>query len=399
MKILIITFFPYPDGGGVSTYIQLLHNVLKTMGHEVDILSHNPDRTKYYMPTNGQMTEKNIIWNSLNEKVHQFYQLHFSQTDLGIRSQEIDRYAFEAVLTNYRIIDYDLIHCQDVISARAVQRIVNNKVPIISTIHGALSLELLLQGWIKGKETLMWNYYQEIELSGLTSSTINIIPSKWLKNILIKEFGLAEEHFEVIPNGIDIDNFIKKMGEPSSLSPPKNKLVVVCPARLTREKGHKFLLEALGKISRLRSDWICWLLGDGPIKKEIERQIIQHNLQNHVFLLGRREDLPALLKQSDIVVLPSLQDNQPFVVMEAQISGTPIVVADAGGIPEMVEHMKTGLISASGDSESLSANIINLLENTSLRNTLALNAKEWGLKQWSLNTFTQRIMKIYNTVL
>lgn len=98
-------------------------------------------------------------------------------------------------------------------------------------------------------------------------------------------------------------------------------------------------------------------------------------------------------------VLPSLQDNLPFSIMEAQIAGKAAVVSDAGGIPEMVKHGKTGLVSPAGQSEPLFQNLRRMLESDRLRTRLGEQAKRWALEHWSIETMMKKTLKVYDTVM
>ncbi|MGG0386034.1 glycosyltransferase family 4 protein, partial [Priestia filamentosa] len=114
-----------------------------------------------------------------------------------------------------------------------------------------------------------------------------------------------------------------------------------------------------------------------------------------IVFLGRRNDIPYLLSQSDIFVFPSLIENQPLSVIEAQITGKPIITSDAGGLPEMVQHGVTGLTYPNGNIEKLSNNINLLLENKAYRETLGNNAKKWGMNHWSLDEGVKNVIKVY----
>ena len=123
------------------------------------------------------------------------------------------------------------------------------------------------------------------------------------------------------------------------------------------------------------------------------------DLEKHVLFLGGRNDVPALLNQADIFVLPSVQDNHPYSVMEAQIAGKPVVVSNAGGIPEMVTHLQTGLVSQAGNSKQLYYHLKMTLEDEDLCNRLAENAKQWGRVHWSLPVMIEQTINVYERAL
>ncbi len=236
------------------------------------------------------------------------------------------------------------------------------------------------------------------EYYGATSSDITIVPTEWLKNLYVKEFNIPSDHLKIVPYGMDIDNVLRKTDQYPKIERPSNKKVIICSARLVPVKGHECLLNALAMLKEERNDWICWIVGDGPLRKQLEQQAKRMNLKDEIIFLGNRNDVPSLLHQSDIFVLPSLQDNQPFSVMEAQVVGKPVVVSDAGGIPEMVVHGETGLISPAGNDEVLYQNLKTLIEDDDYRNSIAERGKQRALTQWALGTMVDKTLEVYKEV-
>ena len=94
------------------------------------------------------------------------------------------------------------------------------------------------------------------------------------------------------------------------------------------------LLESLAILKRMRNDWVCWIVGDGAMRGQLEEQAIRTGLQHEVLFLGQHDNVPGLLSQSDIFVHTCIQDNQPYSVMEAQMAGLPSVVSTAGDCPK-----------------------------------------------------------------
>lgn len=396
MKILLATYWYLPHVGGVSTHVYALKQELERLGHEVDIFAHHPNMQQYYMPNNERYLDKEKVKFPIYEKIMSYYNETIPQVDPWVIWREIERYSFEAAATVFGLAKYDLIHTHDIVSTRALWRVKPKNVPLIATIHGCLATEHLISGEITSKKGTRWEYVSSEEYYGATSSDITIVPTEWLKNIMVNDFNIPANHIKVIPYGMDIDKFITENNYSPTLQGPHGKKLIICPARLVPVKGHQVLINALAQLKQKRTDWHCWLVGDGELRQQLEQQVQQMQLASDITFLGNRGDIPTLLKQADIFVLPSLQDNQPFSVMEAQVTGKPVIVSNAGGIPEMVEHGRTGLIVPTGDSETLSNSLENLLSDDVLRNQLSKNAQKYGLKQWSLQTMMKRILKIYN---
>ncbi|MNN66982.1 N,N'-diacetylbacillosaminyl-diphospho-undecaprenol alpha-1,3-N-acetylgalactosaminyltransferase [compost metagenome] len=119
-------------------------------------------------------------------------------------------------------------------------------------------------------------------------------------------------------------------------------------------------------------------------------------IKDRITLLGDRKDVPAILRESDVMVLPSLQDNLPFSIMEAQLSGTPIIASNAGGIPEMIQDELTGLLFDVGNEEQLAQQLTKLMNDSALRSGIAHKAAEWAKIHWSSNTLLERTLAVYD---
>lgn len=404
MKILIVSSWGLPHVGGVNTFVNQLKKGLEQTGHEVDIFCKTPDGQGYYFPNKSLFLRKSKLLPPISEKVTRYFDLHLPGLDPWILMSEIDRYCFEAAASYFGLHKYDLIHTQDIISTHAISRIKPHKTPLVATIHGCLAMEWFVNLKEMGlpeqdQNSLLWHYSANREFIGGTSSDLTMIPSNWLKQTMSQGFTVPTEHLTIAPYGIDVDQFMQSMSLPTEILKPPDKKVIICPARLDIVKGHVHLLHALAKLKAERTDWVCWLVGNGQLEEELKRRTQLLGLDDHVLFLGGRGDVPALINQADLFVLPSVQDNQPYAVMEAQIAGKPVIVSNAGGIPEMVAHMLTGLVTQAGDSEQLYNHLKMALEDERLCQRLGGNAQLWARHYWSLPVMTARIVDVYQRVL
>lgn len=399
MKILLVTYWYLPHVGGVNTYINVLRSELIKMGHEVDVLAHHTEKNdKVYMLTTGKYVEKSKIKDIVYNKVFNYYEKHQPSVGHWIRWREIERYSFELAISLFDLSQYDLIHTQDIISTRAVARIKPAHIPLVATIHGFLATEHIIAGDITSKESIPWKYVLAEEYYGATSSLKTIVPTDWLKNLLThKSVNVPSNHLTTIPYGMDINEFLTKYESPAAGYIPfnTNKTVFICPARMVPVKGHHILLHALAKLKEKRNDFTCWLIGSGPLLYKMQNLANQLNLQEHVHFLGDRNDVPQLLKQSDVLVLPSVQDNHPFTIMEAQVAGKLVIASDAGGIPEMVKDGYSGLLFPVKDSSQLARLLYSALDDPLRRNEIALQGMKWGHKQWAPSTLANRTLEVY----
>lgn len=399
MKILLSSYWPLPFAGGIWTYVSVLKQGLEGMGHHVEIFTCHPDEQQYYLLTDGRRLKKQQVRQLILPHVRRFCRQTLPQADALVHRLESERYGFEAAAAYFGLEEYDLIHAQDVISARALARVKPKHTPLVTTIHGSLPNEFLLHGSVRNQDSFSWQYLLTQEHVGATSGDLSIVPSNWMRRMLTDEFDVPPDRLNVIPYGLDTAAFAACVEGETNIRPPDRKKVIACAARLDKVKGHTYLLQALAFLKEQRNDWICWLIGDGHLRKMLEQETIRLGLQDHVLLLGNRDDVPALLKLADLFVLPSLQDNHPFAVMEAQLAGCPVISTRVGGIPEMIDHEKTGLLTEPADCQALHLAIARALEDNTLCRTLSQTAMLRCRERWSAERMIRATGQVYETVL
>jgi glycosyltransferase involved in cell wall biosynthesis len=404
VRILFVTYWYLPHVGGVNTYINVLRKELLKEGHHVDVLAHHtPKNDKIYMLTTGQYIDKAKIKDIVYKKVNAYYDQYHPYVEDWIRWREIERYTFELAAPLFNLNQYDLIHTQDIISTRALSRVKPRHVPLVATIHGLLATEHVIAGDITSKKSAKWEYVLAEEYFGAISADQTIVPTNWLKRKLThNRIGVPKHALHTIQYGIDREDFLQKYHEQGTGYVPlieKGKTVFICPARLVPVKGHRYLLEALAILKGKRDDFTCWIVGDGKLSQELQTLSQQLNLQDVVHFLGSRNDVPQLLANSDVLILPSVQDNHPFSIMEAQVAGKLVVASTAGGIPEMVKHGVTGYLFPRKNSRALAEILHYVLTHPVKSKKVARQGKEWGLRHWSPKTLLNNTKRIYKNAL
>ncbi|WP_176345127.1 glycosyltransferase [Priestia aryabhattai] len=397
MKILLATFWSVPHVGGVWNYMQQLKSKLEALGHEVDLLGHGENNYSVQLISQNRGIEKAKIQSLIDSKLKK--EKHpFSGKNEVVNYYETQMAGYELGVSYLGIEGYDLIHAQDILSTVCIDKLRAKKNTLVTTIHGSVAHELkhAVTNILKMPTApLACTYFDELEHKGATSAEITIVANNWLKNILINEFQVHTEQLEVFQYGYDIENFLSRINEQSSIKPPTNQKLIIYTGRLTEIKGIQYLISALSKLKEIRQDWICWIVGDGDMQAELKMQTKNLGLEKWILFLGNRNDVPYLLSISDICVLPSIIDNQPLAVIEAQLAAKPVIVSDAGGLPEMVEHGITGVISPAADSKTLCLNINYLLTHELYRKNLGSNAQKWAFSHWSPDKAAQKIINTY----
>ncbi|RKP56221.1 glycosyltransferase family 1 protein [Cohnella endophytica] len=400
MKILLATYWHIPHLGGVWTYMEQLKTKLESLGHEVDLLGYGDEEASFvYIVNTNQRIHVNklqpLLQAMLNEK--DYPMIHKNNL---IKYTEFRRYAFELAVAYFGLDSYDIIHTQDVISTACINRIRPSKPALVASLHGCVAHEIRLQLKTVNKSNtspMAREYFDRLEYIGATSAEYTIVANKWMRNILTDEFKVPDEKLHVFHYGYDIESFMKKTEIKSTVVRPLNKKVILYSGRLVELKGVQYMLDALKRLKDKRQDWVCWIVGDGDMLAELRLQSKVQGLAKEVVFMGRREDVPALLSQTDIFVLPSLIENQPMSIIEAQLAGKAIIASDVGGLPEIVKHKVTGLLTPPGDSEKLMNCLLLLLEKESLRKKLGDEAKQWAMNHWSLDSSAERVLDVYQS--
>lgn len=164
-------------------------------------------------------------------------------------------------------------------------------------------------------------------------------------------------------------------------------------------KGHRFLIDAaahvLAQLPRAR----FILVGDGIERSNLERQVAQLGVADRVTFLGHRTDVGRLLPEFDIFVLPSLSEGMPNAVLEAMAAGVPVVATDVGGVPEVVEQERTGLLVPPGNAGALAAALVRLAEDANLRSRMSACARGVVETNFSLEREAQETENVYHRLL
>lgn len=204
----------------------------------------------------------------------------------------------------------------------------------------------------------------------------------------------------VIHNGIEVKPFMECTEDiRQELGITTQKKVVTMIGRINPGKGQLFFLELAKKVITENPDTVFLMVGDPypgyeDIENEINVKISSENLDNHVINLGFREDIPQILKTTDIFVLPSiLPDSFPTVVLEAMASAKPVIATKSGGASEMVVDGKTGYLVNIGDIKEASAKITQLCNEAKLASQMGELGKERLLKEYSFEHFEEKMKK------
>ncbi|MCG6114769.1 MAG: glycosyltransferase family 4 protein [Mesorhizobium sp.] len=179
--------------------------------------------------------------------------------------------------------------------------------------------------------------------------------------------GVPANRITIVPDAVDLAELDAASPERSGLGP--SETIVLCVAAFSAEKDHATLLRAWAEIEKLHPEAQLHLAGSGRLEDELRRQAAALSLER-VRFLGWRNDVAALIKGADIVVLSSRAEGLGSSLCEAQAAGKAVVATSAGGIPEAVEDGETGLLSPPGDAQALAEHLKVLLADPDRRKSM-----------------------------
>ena len=184
-----------------------------------------------------------------------------------------------------------------------------------------------------------------------------------------------ERKFATIHSGVALDDFSKPVPGGSDLRRElgiqEDAFVIGSVGRLTAVKGHRFLIEAAGLVVAVYPETKFIVLGHGELKGALEEQAARLGLAEHILFLGWRPDVARVLSIFDLFVLPSLNEGMGKVLIESMASGKPIIASRIGGIVDLIEEGKNGVLVPPADSGALAQAILKLREDGALRRALA----------------------------
>lgn len=152
-----------------------------------------------------------------------------------------------------------------------------------------------------------------------------------------------------------------------------SEFVIGTVGRLTPVKGTEYLIRAVPEIIKHYEGVRILIVGDGPLRADLEVLTQSLGLEKTVIFLGWRDDTVDILNALDLFVLPSLHEGMPTVLLEAMFLGVPVVASATGGIPEVIVHGWNGLLMTPGSESSIANNCLSIAFDTFLANTLMTN--------------------------
>lgn len=204
----------------------------------------------------------------------------------------------------------------------------------------------------------------------------------------------------VVHNGVNLARFTTARKRPdsllSSLGLPAHTQLVALVGIVSAHKGHDTLMRAAAQVLQVRPDTAFLLAGPelGDFGKDLRDLISELGIAHRVFFLGPRDDVPDLLSGIDLLVLPSVQEALPLVLLEAMASSKPVVATRCGGPVEIVVDGETGYLVDVGDDIAMANRILLLLQNPMVADRMGRAGRRHAETHFSLATYARNIEKV-----
>jgi glycogen synthase len=367
-RVLILSWeYPPLIEGGLARHVRKLSESLAELGAEVHVLTRGGEESPAEEIVAGVHIHR-VREPSRPRDLGEFvaWVEHMNSDMLAAGVELGDRF------------DFDLVHGHDWLVASACDHLARRfSAPLVTTIHATEHGRH--QGWV---EKHPQSYIHGVERWITNRSDRVIACSYYMREQIADIFGVADERVSVIPNGIDPEDLqpsdaaeLERLR--SEFAAPGEKLVLLI-GRLVYEKGFQIALEAMPQLIERVPGTRFLVAGSGTHEAELRRQAENLGLLDHGTFLGWIGDdvLHSLYPISDLCVVPSIYEPFGLVALEAMASGCPCIVADTGGLREVVPTDEVGLRFAARDPEALAEVAGRVLADDELGRRLVAEAHE-----------------------
>jgi glycosyltransferase involved in cell wall biosynthesis len=225
-----------------------------------------------------------------------------------------------------------------------------------------------------------------------------VTTGEFVRQQLITRNGLNPDKVVSIPTGVDTEHFTPLAPDhqaQTALGLQADSPVVTTVGIMRRLKRHDLFVDAARRLHAAR----FLIVGDGPQRAGIEQRIREDNLTGRVILTGYQSDVRPIYSFSDVVVLCSDAEGVPQTIAQALAMARPVVATNVGGVSELVEHERTGLLVAPGNADLLAESIRRFLDAPALAHECGKRGREHIIRNHSRERMTERTLELYEKLL
>ena len=374
MKICMISYLSHPPyTGGAEIFVDEISKRLTVDGHTIYLVTSKPDST---LPRyeNRKSTRIFRVGNSILPGFS--YLINGVQTVLNLNKKH----------------NFDIIHAHMGIPSYA---------GLIGAFSGKIMGKPVILSFQGGRAWVMNRYiFRPFSKYMFSSSTVVHTVSTYLSEIA-KRFG--GKNIVRIPNGVDLTTFKPEYNLKEIINIKKNlgisdqNKILITVSRIDEKNGILDLIRAIKGVVVKDQDVKLLIVGDGPLRSTVEKEIRTLNLENYVIIVGNRrhEEIPNFLALADVFIRPSLSEGFGISFIEAMACGVPVIGSCVGGIPDFLYNNKTGLLVHPGEINDISQAIFKVLNDLHLAKELSKNAYNMVVKRYAWENIVKDIRNLY----
>jgi glycosyltransferase involved in cell wall biosynthesis len=331
----------------------------------------------------------NVFFERLDKTGKKYYKVHVNNYKLKYLNPIVNMVETFKLFRKHK---FDLIHTHgyraDVLGI-FLSRLMD--MPVISTCHGYISNDLYLALY-NTLDRFMLRFAQKI-----------IAVSNDIKNDLIRN-GVKEARIRVVQNAVNgsyvNDSFARnRQAMRLKFRVGEKEFVIGYVGRLSEEKGVRYLIEAVSLLNNSDTPVKLIILGAGPQRKELEDLVKKVNIENDVIFAGFQGEVEKWLPAMDLFVLPSLTEGTPMSLLEAMASGLPVVASAVGGVPQVIDSGKNGILVSPGNPDEIRDAVLLLYNDKDLRDRLSKEAQKTIKMRYDVKDWISKIETEYlNTI-
>jgi N-acetyl-alpha-D-glucosaminyl L-malate synthase BshA len=376
LKIGITCYPTYGGSGVVATELGL---ELAQRGHEIHFIS-------YAQPIRLDRPTANIHYHEVEVSRYPLFDYPPYDLALATRMAEVSE-----------LYDLDLLHVHYAIphsvSALLARQMLaagpkKRKLPFVTTLHGT---DITLVG--QDRSYLPITRYSIEQSDGVTAI------SEYLRERTVREFEV-KNHIEVIYNFVNCDVYCrdKNFAEHRAEYAPNGERILVHVSNFRPVKRVTDVIEIFDRVRKQISSKLL-LMGDGPDRSPAEWLAVQKGIHNDVIFLGKREQVYETLAISDVLLMPSELESFGLAALEAMASEVVPISTNVGGVPEVVEHGKSGFLAEVGDVETMARYAIDILKDESRLRDMGKQCREAARARFCTTKIIPQYEAFYRRVL
>jgi colanic acid/amylovoran biosynthesis glycosyltransferase len=269
----------------------------------------------------------------------------------------------------------------------------NLKIPLVVTFHGS---DITITDLRYEKTYLGFRYFLANKGKLKTSGATFLVVSRFVEQKVLEQ-GFPPEKVHLVYTGVNTGKF-----RPDST---ENRPIILVVGRCTEQKGQEFAIRAASEVQRQLPDVELVLLGDGPLRGDLER-LAKQSLRRYQFLGSRTSDeVREWMNRASLLCMPSVTtpsgaaEGFGMVCAEAQAMGKPVVAFRSGGIPEIISHGTTGFLAEERNYKALTDYLMILLQDAELRKRFGRAGREAMLRQFDVQQCTRQVERVYWRIL